>query len=414
MRTSANGQHHPARTPVRSAASPRAGRAAARLLWALLALALGCSPARADQHILISARINGQPVRLAFDTGSDDFVIWREAAKRLGLRFTPPEAGVQAAPGEIVAGHTNRVTFEVFGKTVRRLRLAVIDGGPELSPTFDGVIGWTNVRNNIWSIDGAALKLGTLDAPPADTAGWTRLRERRDWRVLCLELPQSSSARRAYIGVDTGDSAGVRLFPEQWAQWRSAHPGQPVTLVAAYMPGAGITVKEEAWADEIELCGLTLRGVPVMGVNTVETFRLPKGTVAVLGLAAIRRTKFIFGGRDGIAYMLPLFGKAPPYRHNRLGAVFVPEGAQGTDLVAHVAAGSPAAAAGIVKGDVLLGVGPLDVTAWRTQPGILPLSRFWQQEPGTILHLTLRRAGAVFTTDAVLRDILIPAHPDAP
>jgi regulator of sigma E protease len=79
-------------------------------------------------------------------------------------------------------------------------------------------------------------------------------------------------------------------------------------------------------------------------------------------------------------------------------------------LIAHVRPDSPAGKAGLRFGDVLLKIDGRDVTPWRTEPGILPLSRFWQQPAGTHLRLTVLRGKKKITTDVVLRNILGPVE----
>src|SRR5690242_15954824 len=79
------------------------------------------------------------------------------------------------------------------------------------------------------------------------------------------------------------------------------------------------------------------------------------------------------------------------------------------DLIAHVVDGSPAHEAGIRNGDVLLKIADLDVTRWRTDPTVLPLSRFWQEPAGTKLRLTIRRGNETPEISVLLRNILPPS-----
>jgi C-terminal processing protease CtpA/Prc len=116
----------------------------------------------------------------------------------------------------------------------------------------------------------------------------------------------------------------------------------------------------------------------------------------------------IIDGNLGLAYLRPKPGPPTAYDHNRLGAVFVPPDMEGGDLAARVLEGSPAYEAGIRNGDVLLKVGDLDATKWRTDPKVLPLTRFWERPPGTRLELTLKRGTETLKITAVLRQILGP------
>ena len=143
-----------------------------------------------------------------------------------------------------------------------------------------------------------------------------------------------------------------------------------------------------------------------MLANVAEQAMGSTGFEASLGLAALQRLDLIIDGDLGFAYLRPKSTPPPPYEHNRLGSVFVPSDLQGGDLLARVIAGSPAYQAGIRDGDVLLKVGDLDVTQWRTDPKILPLSRFWEGPPGTRLELTLKRGTKTSRKTAVLRQIL--------
>jgi S1-C subfamily serine protease len=174
------------------------------------------------------------------------------------------------------------------------------------------------------------------------------------------------------------------------------------------MPGAGTVVIEEDWAKELTFGPLVLIDVPVMLANVAEQAMGSPGFEASLGLAALKRLDFIVDGDLGIAYIRTKTTPAPSYEHNRLGAVFAPTDLQGGDLVARVIDGSPAYEAGVRNGDVLLKVGDLDVTKWRTDPTILPLSRFWEGPPGTRLELTLKRGTETLKAKAVLRQILGP------
>ncbi len=383
--------------------------------WLLLLTAVATAAfVKADDRILIDAKLNDQPLKLAFDTGASELTIFRRVAEQRGLKVVPPPADARLKPGEVFASRTEPVKLELFGQTSLNMLLGVIDSPPNLPLDTDGQIGWPTIRNNIWFLSGSTSKFTLLKELPPEAAGWIKLRELKDRQILCLELPQKNPGPPVYLGIDTGADSGVRLSAEVWAKWRAAHSEQPVTLEAYFMPGIDLVIAEFAWADEIDIGGLILRNVPVTSMNPIEAVRQPPGTVAVLGLTAMKRMDTVLDGKNGVAYAHPLNTPPLPHVHNRLGAVFVPiDPRSSNDLMAHVAKDSPAAGAGIRDGDMLLKIDELDVTVWRTQPGILPLRRFWVQAPGTKLHLTLLRNGKTLTADVVLRNILGP-EPKSP
>ena len=122
----------------------------------------------------------------------------------------------------------------------------------------------------------------------------------------------------------------------------------------------------------------------------------------------------IIDGQVGVAHLHPRDPPAPPYDHNRLGAVFTPVNLQTDDLIGRVADGSPAQEAGIRNGDILLKIGDLDATKWRSDPAVMPLSQFWTRPPGTKLELTLKRGEKIYRANVVLRQILSPRPRNKP
>ena len=223
------------------------------------------------------------------------------------------------------------------------------------------------------------------------------------------------TTNRKIFKRDYSFGLGMRIWsqtnPEQWRAWKAAHTNQPMTMAAYYTPNPGLVVSEEGWADKILLGSLPLTEVPVMEADSGEiALHSPPDAQfeATLGFAALKRLDFLIDGKRGVVWLRPKKTQPMPYWHNRLGAVFVPKDLQSDDLVAHVVIGSPAYEAGIRDNDVLLKIGNLDCTKWRTDPNVLPLSHFWNSLAGTKLELTLKRGNKKFETKAILRNILPP------
>ncbi len=375
-------------------------------LFATVLCLRAASAQGADERILMDATINGKPACLVFDTGASDLILFRKRADRLGLKVFEPPPDLQVPPGEVVVGKTEECEF-ALGATRIRTAFKVFEPPSFLHLGVDGAVGWQPIRYNIIQIE-ASLKQAKLlaDAPP-ESATWLKFHIRSQSRVLCLEIP-GPEASSGVLSVDTGSSCGVALNPERWGAWTAANTNRPRTLLGGYMPGAGTVVLEESWARELTFGPLALTEVPVMSANVAVQAMASPGFEASLGLAALRRLDLIIDGNLGIAYLRPKTGPPAPYEYNRLGAVFAPPSMQGGDLVAHVIDGTPAYEAGIRNGDLLLKVGDLDATKWRTDPTVLPLSRFWERPPGTKLELVLQRGTRTFKTTVVLRQILAP------
>lgn len=397
------------------------------LLLTLLVLALGWSFSLAP-HSLAHARhydvaasvsgnriivddvkINGQPVRIALDTGAEDFVIFRPVAERLGLKFTNPPADPKTPAGHTPVGWTDPLELQI-GASNGTTELAVADMSEDAELDIDGALGWAQLQDSFFTLDAVSGRLlsAARGNVPGPTSAWQQLPVRKKSDVLVLEIP-GQNGQPGGIKIDTGSSRGVELAPAKWREWRAAHPTAPTTLDAYYMPlSAGLIVREVAWAEEVTIGPLTLTDVTVEEAD--PTFSAVPSYVATLGLAVLRRQTMVVDGERGMAYFSRQQIPPKPFQHNRLGALFVPGDRPHEPLVAHVAAGSPADEAGIRNGDVLLKVDGDDATKWQLFPYPKGESKF---TAGTKLGLTLKRGDKEFTVTVTLRDILGPGLPPA-
>jgi hypothetical protein len=385
-------------------------------LKAFLAIVVSCfcltSLQAEDERIFVNARINGQPVRLAYDTGvSVPLILLSTAAQRLHLKVNPPPAGALIGPGEAPVGWTDqeRLDFDDFGFTNIETSVAIGEVPPGVKPNVDGMVGWPALSNNVFSVNFVTHTLTLFTNETQSFADWLPCRIQTNLDLV-LALPTRDHSK-PIIALDSGSAYGVALSPKKWIAWQHAHANQPMTMEAYFTPGAGLVVTKEGWADKISLGNLELNQVPVMAADSSAVALHASPHIqyqATLGFAALKRLDVIIDGKQGMVYLRPKPSPPLPYDHNRLGAVFVPADSHSDDLLAHVAAQSPAAEAGIRNGDTLLKIGPLDCTHWRTDPSIFPLSRFWDSPAGTKLEFTLNRDGKIFQATATLRNILPP------
>ena len=376
--------------------------------------------AQAEDRLWVKAEINGKPVRLAFDTGASDSLLFPKTAEKLGLSFTSPPKNIQLDVGESPMGKTEECELSLGGMKIKTA-FGVIEVPTMLAWDVDGVLGWKPLSKNLFRIDARVGTVESLDEVPSQVRGWVQLKILTESSVLQLEIP-GPNGKSSIIFVDTGSSNGVKLHPDKWKAWKTAHKNSPRTLDAYYAPATGLVVAEEAWAKELSFGPLTITEVPITEASKIEAEfgartperdkssrkELPATYEATFGLAALKRLDVILDGQVGVAHLHPRETPPPAYEHNRLGAVFTPVNLQAENLIAHVADGGPAQQGGIRDGDILLKIGKLDVTKWRTDPAVMPLTQFWTRLPGTKLELTLKRSDTTYETNVVLKTILAP------
>jgi hypothetical protein len=366
-----------------------------------------------DERLFIGAKVNGQLVRFALDTGTSfPFVLFPEAAQKLNLEITSRTTMVSDDRINIPLKETAPQNVD-FGCTNLNARLMVLEIPSFLKPGVDGVLGWQAFSNNIVSLDCATHTLCLYTGSTEELRDWTKGRIHADG-ILTLELP-AKDGHNVLIALDSGSDDGVELNSGEWRSWYISHAGQPMTLDAYYSPMTGLVVSKEGWAKNISLGTLTLTDVPVIPVDSSQTALNSSSQaryVATLGFMALKRLDIILDGIHGVAYVRAKKTPSLPFEYNHLGAVFVPHDLQSDDLVAHVIGNSPAYNAGIRDGDILLKIGNLDCTKWRTDPNVLPLSRFFTRPSGTALELSLKRNDKLFKTTAVLQNILPPDKPE--
>ncbi len=362
----------------------------------------------ADDRIRLPILINGKAVTFVFDTGCGRaLVLYRSASEKLGLKVASPSPDVIPRPGKVLLGETEPCTVTVLGLT-GNIPFGILDTPSDIIPDEAGLAGWPLVRREIirFRAVGKREQASIESSLPADLTGWLKVRV-IPGQILKLEIP-TADGRPLRVNVDSGTPDGINLRSEEFHEWRSENSGNKSTVEAFWEPAYGLIVREEVWADQFSLGPLQLHDVPVMEAKESDFEGRTRDLIAVLGMAALRRLDLIVDGPHLTAYLRPSETSTASYEENRMGAVFVPRDLQSPDLTAVVAAHSPAERAGVMHGDVLLKIDALDVTAWRTQPGILPLARFWMRPAGTRVVLTLKRGTQIMTVPVVLEEILGP------
>lgn len=372
------------------------------IMAVVLATALGVLPLHAEDRLWFDCKVNGQPVRLLFDTGATHPILFAKSADRLGLKYSyPKNSGPAPSANLVMGGIAEECELTLDGQTVR-MRFRIFDLPSVLRTESDGALSWRPFRHQILWIDAGANKVRTPEKLPDEAKAWPQF-HLKESGFMTLEIAEAG--RTNTVTIDTGSEGGLHLAPALWKQWCAAHPNQKVTLEGSYLPAAGAFVREQAWADKISVGPLVFTDVPITEAHSTEID--DSSLLCVIGLTAMKQLQFVLDGKRATAYANVKKGPRATVEHNRLGAVFIPHALDKFDLIAHVATGSPAQIAGIRNGDVLLKINDTDVTGWHTNKSIA-VSATWEKPAGTQLNLTVRRGQETNVLHVTLENILGP------
>lgn len=385
----------------------------ARLLILLWLFGLTVCALADDDRIWIDASVNNKPARFVFDTESPErYLLYRKSVDRLGLALRNVRGDKHSSNKQEFDGHVRAYTEMCslkIGKDSLKAWFWIGDLPPFLDTPADGLFGWPWITNCVTMIDGKNQIIERYPKVPLNTTDWVKLPVQTNSQYLHLILP-GRNGKNSVLAIDTGSPDGVKLNPSRWRQWKSFHKNQPTTLTDIFYYGSGIVVSEVQLAGKIDVGPLVLTDVPVTKANATDVAYGTADFEATLGLAALKRVDFIVDALHNVAYLRPKNETPSPYKHNRTGAVFVPPNLQSSDLIAHVVKDSPAYAAGIRDGDLLLEIDGHSLQNWRSDPNPKINTRMSEQPAGTKMIFTLKRDKKIFRTTVVLKDILVPGR----
>jgi len=356
-----------------------------------------------DNHVYLDVRLNGKgPYHFIFDTGGQN-VIDPAVAKEIGATAagTFQGGGVGAATEDF---HFANVRSLEIGRARLRDQLFAVAPvragfGMAGSAPVDGLIGFEVLARFVTVFDYANDRVTFALPGGAQPAG------RRVPFVYGGTQPQIACALdgiASVCSVDTGSRSSLDVL----VPFIAAHPQVvPPDATAPGVNGFGVGGGQSGRLGRLgslELGGFTLPGL-VAGFSVAQgggAFEAG-GVAANIGGGVWKRFTVTFDYPHSAMYLAPNANFAQRDDYERAG-LFVIDRA-GTFLIVDVRAGSPAAAAGLTKGDA---IASLDGTP-AAQLTLGAIREAFHRPSGTRIRLGIVRAGAApVDIDVTLRDLV--------
>jgi predicted aspartyl protease len=323
--------------------------------------------------IVLKVQIAGETIAAVLDTGASHSIIDSSLAKRLGIA-TAKSVSVNGFSKQVRAHHSVGTQITAAGSEYTTSLLVV-----DMSPTGleqKMILGRDFLDSHVVKFDFTNSRFRVLENAEAESLTSTPI-PLLSYSRRILRIPVRINGQEEFADLDLGnqnsllisDSAAARLIPElPRSTW--------VTLDVSGLLTTGSVV-----VPVLSVAGTDLRSVPALVMT------LPDNASANVGLPVLRRFGMVLDLGKSRLWLTPDAAAIErPFERNRLGAALDPQ-EEGLKIL-HVALNSPAAAAGLAVGDVIVEVDGRRVT----RDNRSELSRFGDGAAGES-HRILTKAG---------------------
>jgi hypothetical protein len=352
-----------------------------------------------DNHVYLDAMLNGKgPYRFVFDTGGSN-IIDPAVAKDLKAVGSGSAQDSGTGPGTESSSYATVDSLKI-GNAALRHQVFLLEPihkgfGATAGERIDGLIGFEVLARYVTTFDYAdrTLTLAMPGAVPASRAASVRF-------VLFGTNPQVGCAIDgipSQCTVDTGDGGSVNLF----VPFIVDHPQiVPAAHSAVGVNGSGVGGGHRGFMGRLrslQIASFMLHDL-VAGYSTQKQGIFASPFIAAnLGGGVWQRFRVTFDYNAETMALRPNASFGDRDNYDRSGVLLIYNA--GKIVVYDVRQGTPAAKAGLAKGDVILsidGVNPQSLEQVR-----LAL----RNAPGTVLHLqVLDKTGTPRTVQLTLRD----------
>lgn len=356
-----------------------------------------------NNHVYLTVNINGHALHFMLDSGGRN-LLTPQAAAKVGVKSVGAFGGGGVGTKVVNQGVAKVSEMIVGGKISLRNQAFIVEPLPHFDQIegteFDGLIGYEVLKRLVAKIDYAGRKVTFIR--PADFSS-TNAGQPVPFAFFGMTpvVDGSLDGLSGQFEVDTGSRSGLTL----WTPFVKSHQ-----LVKRYRASAettigwgvgGKAVGRVARGVEFLLGGITISHPVITMQNVAGSQNSVKGVDGNIGGAILRRFTVTFDYGHHTLYLQPNQSFSKPFDYDRSG-MWINLGDGGFEVESMLANG-PAAAAGLRVGDVIVSVDGKPA-------GQMTLSDLRQSlregNPGTRLHLMVRRANVTKAVDLILRNLI--------
>jgi hypothetical protein len=305
-------------------------------------------------RIYIPATVNGQPVEVLLDSGADVTVLDRAFAERIG-RQKIGSGVATGSGGEAEAGFATDVTIAIGKLTLKTPKATVLDlsdVSKRLGIPLPVILGKDVFLQTIVDVDPSGPTIAFHDPTgfrPPDGAVRVPLEPLGSLRVVPVAVEGLPEAPMIF---DLGNGGYMSLTPAFWQAHHLLEGRRSSTRSAGAIGGE--STQRVATLQSIRFAGVTFRDVPAEFTSPDVELDSDREAGNV-GMPLLGRFRLLIDFPGNRLYAVQLRDRvAQPFPRDRSGLRLVRDGNK-LD-VTYVAEGSPAAAAGWKKGDVVTAI----------------------------------------------------------
>lgn len=315
-------------------------------------------------HIYISGAINGsKPLSFIFDTGAEATIINSDRLPSLGLKATGTIEGRGNGEQSVDVGLVNdaRIEFPQLTLASRPVAAVSLSGlEPYEGRSIDGILGYDVISSFAVEIDYAAKQLTLIDpakfTPPAGSKGVPLVFVGDTPQVnATVTIPGQAPIEGSFL-VDTGARQGIALN----APFVRKHNLLTSVQTVSGLGGAGIggrTAERNGRLQSFTIGEFTLNS-PLASFSTdTRGGGANPDQAGTIGAQVLRRFTVAFDYGHQRMYLKPNASFGEPFIRYGSGLLVLANGPEFRDFtVRDVLADSPAAQAGLLPGDKIVGV----------------------------------------------------------